>query len=664
MPVVETIKDRCKRCYSCVRNCPAKAISVEQGQAKVIQERCIACGLCVRVCTQNAKNIESGIPETLRILNGQDESFAIVAPSFPAAFPKARPNQVVGALKLLGFTNVLHVALGADLIARDYAQLISRGSMPTVISTPCPALVNYIEKYHPALLLLLAPIVSPMIATGRFIRTHLNPEAKIVFIGPCIAKKKEKNDRNVAHTIDEVLTYQELKQLFLLKNIVVEQCAEERFNPPYPYMGGIFPVSGGLLRTAQISADILKNDIIITEGQHRVRDILRSVEQGKVEASFLDLLFCEGCINGPAMDNDLSVFIRKDIVANYVRGWVDSEDSIQLEGGINKYSDVNLSRKFTNESIVQKQPDEQDIRNIFARINKFKPIDELNCGACGYDSCREKAIAVFEGRAEVEMCFPYLIEKLQSMNKELLEAQERSIRAAQLASMGELAAGVAHEINNPLAGVLNYVKLMQKFIQLGIDEERIAKFDKYLETMENETVRISEIVKGMLEFARPTEPVVSKISIKELVQKTLFLIGHQISMQNIKISEGYESEALFINADFKQIQQVLLNMIINSTQAMPNGGEISIGARTAVNPHFVAIEIKDTGCGIEKQNLDKIFDPFFTSKLDRKGTGLGLSTAYHIIVKHGGDIKVESEVGKGSKFTLFLPVYDTVHDGG
>ena len=664
MPVVETIKDRCKRCYSCVRNCPAKAISVEQGQAKVIKERCIACGLCVRVCSQNAKKIASGIPETLRILNEEDESFAILAPSFPAAFPKAQPDQVVGALRLLGFKNVLHVALGADLIAGEYSRLINQGSMTTVISTPCPALVNYIEKYHPALLLFLAPIVSPMIATGRFIRAHFNPEAKIVFIGPCIAKKKEKNDKKVAHIIDEVLTFQELKELFLLKDIVVEHCDEEPFDKPHPRMGGIFPVSGGLLRTAQISSDILKNDIIITEGCNRVRDILKGVEQGRVEASFLDLLFCEGCINGPAMDNDLSVFIRKDIIANYVRRRVESDDSRQADGDGFTDSGVNLKRKFTNESIQQPQPEEKDLKSIFAKINKFKPIDELNCGACGYDTCREKAIAVFEGRAEVEMCFPYLIEKLQSMHKELVEAQERSIRIAQLASMGELAAGVAHEINNPLAGMLNYVKLMQKFIRLGIDDEKIKRFEKYLETIENETVRISEIVKGMLEFARPTEPVAGKILIKDILNRTLFLIDHQISMQNIKLIKHYENDSLYINADFKQIQQVLLNIIINSSQAMPAGCKLTITARTAENSRFIALGIKDTGCGIEEKCLEKIFDPFYTTKLDSKGTGLGLSTAYNIIVKHGGDIKAESQVGKGSTFTLYLPAYQETDSGG
>jgi len=331
MSVVETIKDKCKRCYSCIRNCPAKAIRVEEGQAEVIAERCIGCGTCVRVCAQNAKRIESGIE-------------------------------------------------------------------------------------HTALLPFLAPIASPMIATARLIKRTINPNAKIVFIGPCIAKKKEKVDPAVSNLVDEVLTYKELK----------------------------------------------------------------------------------------------------DIIANYVRSMIENDPQSVANMRFKQLSNVDMSRQFTNENIILPEPSEEQIREVLAQINKAKPEHELNCGSCGYHTCREKAIAVFQGLAEVEMCLPYLIERMEKANQELL------------------------------------------------------------------------------------------------------------------------------------------NLFINAAQAMDNGGQLTVSAYKAGENGFVAIDVIDTGCGIPKENLSKIFDPFFSTKIDKRGTGLGLAMVYQIITRHGGKTQVESKVGVGTRFTIKL----------
>jgi two-component system NtrC family sensor kinase len=175
--------------------------------------------------------------------------------------------------------------------------------------------------------------------------------------------------------------------------------------------------------------------------------------------------------------------------------------------------------------------------------------------------------------------------------------------------------------------------------------------------VETETIRVSEIVKGLLEFARPTEPVARVVSTKSLIQKSFFLIQHQISLQNIK-TEIRQDDDLHLMADEKQIQQVLMNMFINAAQAMPKGGQITMCAQKSADPRFVDLIIEDTGCGIPADHIDKIFDPFFTTKLEKKGTGLGLSTALSIVVKHGGDISVESEPGVGTTFTIKLPNHD------
>ena len=652
MPVVQTIQDRCRRCYSCVRHCPSKAIRIEHGQAMVIQERCIGCGRCVKVCSQKAKKVESGIENTLRILKSFPETFAILAPSFPAAFPNVPPLKIVGGVKQLGFKYIIQVAVGADLIAPKYVEYIHNHNNPQVISTPCPAIVNFIEKYHHPLLKYLAPIVSPMIALGRYILTNITPDAKIIFIGPCIAKKKEKIDKNVADVIQEVLTFIELKQLFNIHDIDIENCPETEFDPPIAGLGGIFPVSGGLLRTTRLSNDVLHNDIVVTEGPERVLDILKRLDEGKLDAQLIDLLFCEGCINGPAISNDLSVFVRKDIVADYVQSMFKNKNFSDI-----KHS-TNLSRSFSKEDIEQSMPTEEDIKEIFNLIDKKNPDDELNCGACGYPTCREKAIAVFQRRAEAEMCLPFLIERLEKMNQEMLQAQERIIRSARLASMGEMAAGVAHEINNPLAGVITYLKLMQKKLKLDdINPNEINKFTDYLVLMETETFRVSEIVKSLLEFARPSKPQMMCISVKDVIQKSLLIMNHQVSLQNIIIEEKYDESDLYIKGDFKQLQQVMLNLIINSAQAMSRGGIIKISAQSLNGDSVIEILVEDTGCGIPDENLEKIFNPFFSTKTNKKGTGLGLSTVYSIINKHNGNILVKSKVDQGTQFYIRLPQY-------
>jgi len=619
----------------------------------VIQERCIGCGRCVRVCAQKAKKIESGVDQTTRFLQTEAEVYAILAPSFPAAYPNVRPEQIIGAVAAAGFHKVLSVAVGADLVAQAYRELFQRQTYTTLISTPCPAVVSYIEKHQPSLLLFIAPIVSPMIATARLIRQTLSADCRIVFIGPCIAKKKEKSDPKVAGVIDEVLTFPELDEILTRMNITMAASPDRELDQPWPHLGSIFPVSGGLLRSADLRWDVLQNEVIVAEGSERVLEVLRHVEQGLVEARILDLLFCQGCIDGPAMPTGLSVYLRKDILANYSRKWVEKSTSLANAA---ERDWPNLGRRFTREALSLPMPSEEDLKKIYQQINKFNPEDELDCGACGYPSCREKAIAVYQGRAEVEMCLPFLIDKLEQMNQELLEAQERIIHSARLASMGEVAAGVAHEINNPLAGVINYVKLMKKKIQEQMAEPHLSNSMRYLGIMETEMRRVSEIVKELLDFARPTEPEVTKISVAELVKKSLFLLSHQFVLQNIEIHEEVENPDYYILADLKQMQQVLLNILINAAQAMPQGGSLFVRSR-ATPKNRVEIEIQDTGEGIAEEHLSKIFDPFFTTKLDKKGTGLGLSVVYSIVSKHNGSLRVQSKVKQGTTFFIQLPQY-------
>ena len=658
MGIVSTIPEKCRRCFTCVRECPAKAIRVEQkGQAVVIDERCIACGNCVKVCAQQAKRIEDSVPCVQRMLAGPAPVFACLAPSFPAAFVPVRPGKIVEAVKRLGFREVWEVAFGAELVSREYARLFRERvhSGGCLISTPCPAIVAYVQKYIPALQESLAPVVSPMIAVARAIRRRHGAAAPVVFIGPCVAKKKEIEDSAVAGDVNAILTFKELERMFEAAGVEPNGVPEREFDGPRSSYGGSYPISGGLIRTAELSADILENAIVVTEGKDRVLDALREMAGARNGAKLLDALFCEGCIDGPRMPAGLSVFARKAIVADYVRNRERPSPS-EFAESLREFEGLDLRRTFSRQNVVLAVPPEDAIAGALAAMKKTDPNDQLNCGACGYASCREKAIAVCQGLAEAEMCLPYLIEELQETcgrleqtNLDLESAQRRLVQTERLASMGQLSAGIAHEINNPLGTVLIYSHMLLKQLAAG-DPSR-----GDLQMIVNEATRCKTIVRGLLDFARQSRVAKSPTELAKTVDEVLATMTLKAQSKGVRLVRELAPDLPVMMLDGNQIKQVLVNLIDNALDATPAGGQIAVSARPIRGGSEAELQVRDTGSGISRENLPRLFDPFFTTKEMGKGTGLGLAIAYGIVKMHSGDIAFDSEVGKGTVCTVTLP---------
>jgi two-component system NtrC family sensor kinase len=662
MGVVATIPEKCKRCYSCVRECPAKAIKVIGGQATVIEEQCIGCGNCVKVCAQKAKRIEDSTQEVRAFLEAKERVFACLAPSFPVAFYPTHPGRMIAALRKLGFGDIWEVAFGAELISREYTKVFKDALQngKYVISTPCPAIVSYIEKYMPSLHDALAPVVSPMIAVGRAIRQRYGSGVRIVFIGPCIAKKNEIRDPYVQGVIDAVLTFEEMQTMICEAGIDPEEQKISDFDGPPCHLGRTFPISGGLLRTTGLQADILENDVLITEGKDRVLGVLKELEEGKSKAKLFDLLFCEGCINGPKMPVEMSVFTRKEQLTDYIIEHNRFTVRRDLTEALAEFDDLDLSREFSRQTVLLPQPSEEEIAATLKAMRKFGPEDQLNCGSCGYPTCRDKAIAVCQGLAEIEMCLPYLVEELettlrelQDSHRELASAQSRLIQTERLASMGQISAGVAHEINNPLSTILLYSHMLLKH-----HKQKDAQSEE-VQMILSEATRCRTIMRGLLDFARQSRVAKEATNLATLIEEVVDNMRMKVKDSQVCLGAEIQPDLPEASVDADQIRQMLVNLIQNGIDAIDTTGKVVTSARKPEDQECLEIQVRDTGRGMSPEVLSEIFTPFFTTKQLGKGTGMGLSIVYGVVKMHSGEISADSEVGKGTTFSVRLPLSDT-----
>ena len=434
---------------------------------------------------------------------------------------------------------------------------------------------------------------------------------------------------------------------------------DEDFDPPHSYLGKSFSLSGGLLKSANISDDILEKERIVVGGKNMVVEVLEEIACGNLKSKFIDILFCEGCISGPAIDSELTYYSRKEKVINYINETINSVDKNIWKSELYNSRDLNLTREFHSNSQKRPAPSESEIRAILNRTNKYEKTDELNCGSCGYLSCREYATAIAKGLAEEDMCLPYLIDKLEYALSELKETQGQLHSAEKLASIGQLAAGVAHEINNPLGSIILYASILKRKIE-NVTNDTQSKED--LNLIIDESNRCKNIVSNLLNFARQGNLKISSVNVAGIITSLIRTIQVSPVFSTISFSLEQLTPLIEIDGDSDQLRQVFLNIIINACESLESSPVKSISIDAKIKDENLVIDISDTGCGIPEENIEKLFTPFFTTKKMGKGTGLGLAISYGIIKMHKGDIKVKSLIGKGTTFTVKLPLKLTNHD--
>lgn len=646
-PLVYTIPDRCKMCYTCVRECPAKAIRISNGQAEVIHDRCIACGNCIKVCTRKAKNFRKSTDQVGFLLRQHEKKIAMIAPSFPADFPHINDyKKIVGMIRKLGFDLVTEVSFGADLVALKYKDILTSDSNKRFISSDCPAIVNFVQKYHPHLTDNLAPIVSPVMALARVLRKIHGNAVKLIFIGPCVAKKDESDE------VDATITFREFQEMLEEENITPDKVVGSDFDPPHSGRGAIFPISRGILQAINLQENLFKGNMVVAEGRVNFKEAIQEFDYGLINDHHLELLCCEGCIMGPGMSVNGKRYENRAYITRYVRDKLENLDVDAWEKDLEKYKDLDLTRSFTPDDRRVKTPTVEEIKSLFTDMGKHKPEDRLNCQACGYESCEEHAIAVLRGLAEADMCLPYTIDKLHNSIEELNEKNDSLIHMQQalkqsekLAHLGQLSAGIAHELNNPLGVVIMYSNML-------LDEcEKDSELYEDYQMIVQQASRCKNIVGDLLNFARKNQVKQTLMNVMDLITKSIqsLIIPEKVQIKTKSMLRNPNA-----SLDEEQMIQALTNIIKNGIEAMPEGGNLHI--RLMDDSDRITIEIEDEGTGISEENREKIFTPFFTTKGIGEGTGLGLPTTYGIIKMHKGKITLTSndDPNKGKTGTCFI----------
>ena len=542
-------RSNCKNCYKCIRHCPVKSIRFSGNQAYIIGNERIRCGQCFVVCPQDAKQIVSE-RETVKImLQSGDPVVVSLAPSFIANYDDVGIEAMRSALKKLGFYDVEETAIGATIVKNEYERLLADGSRDILITSCCHSINLLIQKYFPAELPYLADVLSPMQAHCKDIKRRM-PNAKTVFIGPCIAKKDEA--AYYEGIVDAVLTFDELTQWLKEADITLEK----KIVPLQESRARFFPTTGGILKT--LTQQRPDYTYMALDGVENCMAALRDIEAGKVHKCFIEMSACIGsCIGGPVMEK-----FHKAPVQDYMRvaRFAGNKDFI-----VDQPDMLALQKGFSVIEHKLPQPSEAEIKDILKQMGKLKPADELNCGSCGYNTCREKAIAIFQGKAEISMCLPYLKDKAESFSdnivrntpnalivlNENLEVQQINRAALKLMHIRAASDVLGDQVVRILepADFLNVLTTNQ-----NIYDKRcyLAEYDKYVEetiiydkdyhvivcimrdVTEEETVRNKKE-----EISRQTLEITDKVVDKQMriVQEIASLLGETAAETKIALTK-------------------------------------------------------------------------------------------------------------------------------
>ena len=547
-------KSNCKNCYKCIRHCPVKSIRFSGNQAYIIGNECIMCGQCFVVCPQDAKQIVDETEKVRVLLQSDAPVIVSLAPSFIANYEGVGIESMRKALKKLGFFDAEETAIGATIVKNEYESMINEEDRDIIITSCCHSVNLLIQKYFPAELPYLADVLSPMQAHCRDIKRRY-PDAKTVFIGPCVAKKDEA--QYYEGIVDAVLTFDELTAWLKAENIELESDAFEKNEHS---RARFFPTTGGILKT--FTEENPNYTYMAIDGTENCMAALKDIESGKIHRCVIEMSACVGsCIGGPVMEK----FHRSPIKDYAAVARFAGEKDFEVE----KPERIDIQKTFT--AIVRKipHPSEEEIRDALRQMGKTKPSDELNCGSCGYDPCREKAIAICQGKAEVSMCLPYLKDKAESFSdtivrntpnglivlNEKLEVQQINRAALKILNL-RLASDILGDQVVRVMEPGDFVSVLSKGVPIHNKRVYLAEYEKYVEetiVYDTEYRLLICILRDVTEeetqrekkesISRQTVEIADRVVDKQMriVQEIASLLGETAAETKIALSKLKES---------------------------------------------------------------------------------------------------------------------------
>ncbi len=565
---IYTEPENCQDCYKCIRECPVKAIRMEDNKASIIAERCIYCGHCTQVCPTGAKKIRDGLTRAKMTLAQNKKVFLSLAPSYVSEFGDIPSETLVAAIKRLGFTEVSETALGAEIVTDRTEKFLAQAENSIYISSACPVVVEYIRKYSPEHVHNITPVVSPMLAHAKIIKQLYGEDTKIVFAGPCICKKLEAD--TFKDLVEVVITFKDLRNWFEQAEIDLRALAQrgerEKFVPYRSGLGSLYPIEGGMLKGLHKNPKPVHN--MAFSDLSTIKEVLKHLDTHRQDDSiFLELLACKGgCINGPAHLSQVSPALKRYEI-------IQKSD---IGDPKNDFKDIDLQILFCRDpQITEPHYTEEEIKQALAAVGKTTPQDELNCSGCGYDSCRDFAIAMLEGRAEENMCVSYmrkiahdkatvLLQKIPAgvmlVNDELKITDMNAFCASLLGEDIETIYEVSPGLNGMEVGnICSFEDLFRAVLTTGkeITERQVRENDKtWILSIYN--IQPHRLVFGILQDLR--EPLVRKEWILEKTQEVIK--KHMETVQQVACLLG--ENAAFTDATLRTVMDAFKKNDLNT----------------------------------------------------------------------------------------------------
>ena len=546
-------KSNCKNCYKCIRHCPVKAIRFSGNQAHIIGNECILCGQCFVVCPQDAKEIVNEVEKVKVFLQSGEPVVVSIAPSFIANYDGAGIDSMRTALKKLGFYDVEETAIGATIVKNEYERMLEEEDRDVVISSCCHSINLLIQKHYPSALEYLADVMSPMQAHCQDIKKRI-PNAKTVFVGPCVAKKDEAQYYD--GIVDAVLTFEELSEWLKEDNIEIENTQD---NNDYS-RARFFPTTGGILKTM---SEVKGYTYVAIDGVENCIQVLKDLEKGKIHNCFIEMSACVGsCVGGPVIEKYHHTSNIKDYieVANYAG---------KKDFDVAQPKTIELKKTFSYIEQRNTKPSEIEINNILRQMGKFKPSQELNCGSCGYNTCREKAIAIIQGKAEISMCLPFLKDKAESFSdtivnnspnglivlNEQLEVQQINDAARRMMNIRSASDVLGDQVIRILDPII-FMNVMSSGREVRDERVYLAEYKRYVEQTvvhDKDSHLLISIMRDVTDeekerekkedISRQTIEVADKVVDKQMriVQEIASLLGETAAETKIALAKLKES---------------------------------------------------------------------------------------------------------------------------